>query len=446
MRKFLLIFFLFTFLLQARGIFANAGVTISEVAWMGSLPKAGETNSQAANNEWLELANSSASLISLDGWTLAAEDGIPNIALSGSISASGFFLLERTNDDTVQGIAANQIYTGALEDGGERLFLKDASSAIIDEVNASSSWPAGDKNTKETMQRSGASWITASPTPRNSSSAITAPNVSTPPSFPSVASVATPSPPPPVMKVFAGEDRTAVAGGEIEFFGEAYDKYDEPFEKARFWWNFGDGDTKEGRIVSHIFQIPGKYVVGLHVSSGTLASSDYLEVLVLPNQISIADVISGEEGFIKLRNPAKAVFDIGSWVIKDSAGNSFIIPSKTKIGAGSEIAFLNRATGLLKYGPASRVAVFYPNLTEAFNWDGDAVRNNAVTVNVKANLSAAEVSKEESEVVEAKDEPASFAQVSAAGSSIGGKFMFLAAAVLSVAAAAGFLLLKKFVR
>ena len=44
-----------------------------------------------------------------------------NISLEGTISAHGFFLLERTDDATVANIDADQIYAGGLNNNGENL-------------------------------------------------------------------------------------------------------------------------------------------------------------------------------------------------------------------------------------------------------------------------------------------------------------------------------------
>ena len=52
--------------------------------------------------------------IDLTGWTINAVDGTPSIALSGTITAGGYYLLERTDDTTISDITADLIYTGAL--------------------------------------------------------------------------------------------------------------------------------------------------------------------------------------------------------------------------------------------------------------------------------------------------------------------------------------------
>ena len=76
-------------------------VVLNEIAWMGTLT--------SANDEWIELFNDTGGDVNLAGWTLAATDGTPSIALSGTIPAGGYFLLERTDDSTVPSVAADQI-------------------------------------------------------------------------------------------------------------------------------------------------------------------------------------------------------------------------------------------------------------------------------------------------------------------------------------------------
>ena len=120
-------------------------VVINEIAWMGT--------QASSNDEWLELYNTTNTKIGLSGWTLCSLDGSPEIKLSGSIGAKDYFLLERTDETTVSDIAANLIYTGALSNSGEHLRLADASGKLIDEVDCSSGWFAGNNESKASMER-----------------------------------------------------------------------------------------------------------------------------------------------------------------------------------------------------------------------------------------------------------------------------------------------------
>ncbi|WP_408009726.1 phospholipase D-like domain-containing protein [Pseudalkalibacillus sp. A8] len=136
-------------------------VVINEVAWMGT--------TENYHDEWIELYNPTMNDISLDGWTLDAVDGTPSISLSGTIPANGYYLLERTDDDTVPDVEADLIYSGALSNSDEGLELKDNSGVSVDSVDE---WYAGDNNTKATMERVDASesgtiasnWTTATAT------------------------------------------------------------------------------------------------------------------------------------------------------------------------------------------------------------------------------------------------------------------------------------------
>ena len=90
-------------------------VVINEVAWSGTISN--------TNAEWIELKNNTTSTIDLNGWRLSSSDGSPNLILTGTLAANGYYLLERTSDATVSDVPADQIYTGALVDGGERLHV-----------------------------------------------------------------------------------------------------------------------------------------------------------------------------------------------------------------------------------------------------------------------------------------------------------------------------------
>lgn len=149
------------------GIFSDAaeqGLIISEIAWMGT--------SVSSNDEWLELENLSDKEVSLEGWTLVARDGTPSIKLSGKVEAGGLYLLERTDDETVVSETADLIYSGILSNDGEILELRDESGFVVDAIDASEEWSAGDNAAKKTMERFGLKWqnscaVGGSPRARN---------------------------------------------------------------------------------------------------------------------------------------------------------------------------------------------------------------------------------------------------------------------------------------
>jgi len=148
----MLFLFLFVIIfLPSTALAVSLDVIFNELAWMGT--------TASANNEWIELYNDTDLNIDISDWKIVANDNIPNITLNGIIPGRGFYLLERTDDEAVPEIAANQIYTGALENGGENLRLINKEGILVDEIKAAEAWPAGDNSTKQTMERTGqGSW------------------------------------------------------------------------------------------------------------------------------------------------------------------------------------------------------------------------------------------------------------------------------------------------
>lgn len=144
------------FFLPTGAIAFPADVVFNELAWMG------RSQPYSSNDEWIELHNNADSDIDLNGWRIVSDDNTPNIVLSGIVSGQGFYLLERTNDQTIPEIIASQIYTGALENSGENLKLIDKNGVLIDEIRIDGSWPAGDSSSKQTMERTSlGAWVTS---------------------------------------------------------------------------------------------------------------------------------------------------------------------------------------------------------------------------------------------------------------------------------------------
>ena len=124
----------------------SGSIVVNEIAWAGT---------QASSyDEWIELFNPSSQSFDFAGWILKADDGSPNIALEGIISAGNYFLLERSDEDTISDIAADQIYTGTLSNTGETLRLYGPSGEVIDTANIEGGeWPAGDAALRASMER-----------------------------------------------------------------------------------------------------------------------------------------------------------------------------------------------------------------------------------------------------------------------------------------------------
>ncbi|MBI1956866.1 MAG: PKD domain-containing protein [Candidatus Niyogibacteria bacterium] len=315
------------FVLMAVPALVSAAVRINEVAWMGT--------ANSASDEWVEPYSDSAE--NLSGWALGTADGGMNVALSGAIGAGGYFLIERTDDSTVPNISADLIaaFGNGLSNDGEILFLKNVSGAEIDRVDASGGWPAGDKTTKETMQRLGSNWLTAAGTPKTANAGgnehgedVQSPNT------PSAVSM--PPDNAPRMSVDAGDDRAVVVGASIRFDGILYDGAGSPVAGADFLWSFGDGATARGASVFHSYRFPGDYTVFLSVAFGATSMTDRLTARVMANSLLISELKPADGGWIEIANTSAYALDISGWGISNGQF-TYSVPAHTEIRTGARL-------------------------------------------------------------------------------------------------------------
>ena len=124
---------------------ALGSVVINEVAWGGT--------AASPNDEWIELYNTADVSVDLAGWVLViGETRVPLGAVGdataevrrATIEPHGYLLLERSDDETVGGVAADLVFKGGVPNSGADLRLLDASGAVADQVLcALTGWPAG---------------------------------------------------------------------------------------------------------------------------------------------------------------------------------------------------------------------------------------------------------------------------------------------------------------
>lgn len=363
------IIFLFPIFLSANFV---SDIIINETAWMGT--------ESSANSEWVELYNNSDQPVDLTNWTLTAADGTPSVVLSGIIPAKGYFILERTSDETLPAVIADQIYTGAFSNSGENLELKNSSGDLIDALNCSSGWFAGDNTTKQTMERKDSSiagndsnnWQSSQNpggTPKEANSQG-APAIeehqstdeesisSTPASTPSVSSNHPP-------KAEAGADVIALVNQEITF--DASKSSDQDNNQLTFLWNFGDGQTSSQAKAAHQYQFPGKYIVNLTASDGKTSSSDSLIATIYSNTIIISEFLPNPEGkdneneWIELYNNSNQATDLSSWQIDTGEKSKpFIFPANTSFAARQYLILTHPTTKLSLNNASGKIRLLYP--------------------------------------------------------------------------------------
>jgi hypothetical protein len=364
-----------------------ADVTVSEIAWMGSV--------ENANAEWIELYNAGEA-IEVTGWQLIASDGQPTIVLEGTLPGGAYALLERTSDDTVPTVTAHQVYTGAMGNTGEVFELKDAHGATIDRVDGGTDWAlGGDNATKLTLQRNGAGWVTAVPTPgrvnaesddqayseqkasddagggsgaedgaiKKSESTNTEKKTKAPPSS---------QPLNPALTIAIGNDRTSVAGVPVTFTADARKEGGVPLDLPAIVWNFGDGVIADGQKVSHTYLYPGEYVVQARgtrsVARTPLRAEDTLRIRIAPLALLVSHA---DADSIEIINDSEYDVDLSRFALV--AGKQYFrIPQGTTLLKDARIRFSSKVTKLRVTDPHA-VGIFTPGNVLASRYRVDEI-------------------------------------------------------------------------
>lgn len=306
----------------------NYNAFLNEIAWMGT--------AEGASDEWIELKPNGSQPVDLRGWQIVT-DGTMRIAFTkGAIPGGGFYLLERTDDNTLPGVLADTIYTGSLSNMGERLRIFDDTCELVDEIDARSGWPGGENDSKKTLERNvyDPGWHTSAspggtPKAKNSSPVAVQANVQlvAPPS-----ENISPSPPPPEppqeptsTTVTATQNSPRVIINEIFYDAEESDTGKEFVELYNAGesdadlqdWSLLNGSTSLAKIGSktedaHLIKSKSFFLIGLNGYTGTPVA-DVKRSASLPNTSAM----------IVLKDASGAEADSVSYSNSVSAGQSF---------------------------------------------------------------------------------------------------------------------------
>lgn len=167
----------------------------------------------------------------------------------------------------------------------------------------------------------------------------------------------------PVLRIFAGTNRTVSSGADTTFTAIVYDSKGNKRDEALVRWSFGDGMQRTGASVLHAYYDPGEYaaVVRATTPDGGNARS---EMIITVKSAGIRIVSVSPRG-ITLANDDSRTLDLSLWRLA-MGGREFKIPVDTQILAGRTILFPSRVIDLpitdsasLLY-PSGEVASLYP--------------------------------------------------------------------------------------
>lgn len=344
---------------------AHADVLIDEIAWMGT--------PESQYGEWIELYNSGSSDVSLSGWKLYEAGGTTLIfSLAKTISSNGYLIIERTTPSAPDPLPTINNEAGSfggsgLSNAGEYLVLKNADGENVQSLDFSSGWPAGDAETKQTMQLVNGVWVTADGTPdsvNNGSPNVPDTNTNTSDGTENTQSstvatstesttnvlVASPSIP---KKITAHINvKTPVfAGIATPITFSVTGLSDEPLTTGRFMWNMGDGTFKNevnsAEPFEYSYEYPGQYVIVLdyyrnqYVEPQTPDASARVVVTVVSSTIAISNVLP--DGSVEISNTGGYEMDLSKWLLQ-SGDMSFAIHKNTIILPGKKIIFSSHIT------------------------------------------------------------------------------------------------------
>lgn len=350
--------------------FVFANISITEIMYD---PK--DTDA-SAGGEWIEIYNDGSAPLDLTTWLFFEADTNHGITADGTslVPPGGYAVISRdlTAFKNFFTEFSGLLFKASFSlNDGEKLAVKSDKEAIpSDEVTYTSEW--GAKNDGNSLQKINGVWTATSPTPgisapTGSSGGASAPtsgssqlsNSTTEQSSGSSATVQT-------IWADAGSDRTAIVGAGTIFEGKAFGTDKKPLDGARYFWNFGDGLTGEGRKVMHTYKTPGDYIVYLDVSNGSLSAGDKILVKAAPADVSISALGYGEKSFVAVSNGETAELDISYWQIKSSSG-VFVVPKNTIIIPGNKIIFSKDALGF-EISESDEIFLIYPNGSLAYRF------------------------------------------------------------------------------
>ena len=375
---------------------AYAAVIFNEVMYY---PSDGDT-------DWVEIYNDGSDDVlvktsgAADAWRISTTDSASpakyNLANPDFTIASGEYVILAVDKATF--LSKHLSYTGNVVDitaggfsnAGGRLQLYDNTGISISSVPYG---PAnGAENDGNSLQLISNAWVAGTPTPgRANSSFPPADNGEEEPVPPAGGSGGGSSPTPtsssptpapkkveePKIKVKITTDPVAFIATPFNITGQAYGLRGEELYYGKYFWNFGDGDSKdtgERKPFAHTYFYAGEYPVTLEYYinpySAVADATTKIIIKTIPLTVSISKVGDEKDFFIELSNNTDYEIDMSKWTIT-SSNKIFTLPKNTIIGAKKKIILPPSVTRFdfsdkesLKLAMASGQFVYAFNSTE----------------------------------------------------------------------------------
>jgi hypothetical protein len=381
-------FFIFVFCFKISSVYA--AVVINEVQIGGA----------SGSDEFIELYNSGNTDVDLTSWFLKKKTSsgaeyslVATNRLEGkTISAGGYFLLGNEGGYTGS-TQLDATWASSNTIASNNQVVLYSLSDLVDSVSI------GSVENGKSYQKFDSGWSVANPTPKaqnqqdsnngsggsgnnseddsNDSGANNSGNNNSNSSSGSSSEKSKPKII-PTYKVKMLVADVAFAGQQVEFGLDV--KYgDKTYAVGKYFWNFGDGESKEliggFEKFTHTFYYPGEYNVSLEYfarKDGALADITVEKIIkVVPLDIYISDVGDQKDFFVELTNESDNKINISNWVL--SSGNkNFVIPKNTFIAANNFLTISGRTSGFV-FGDEKYLKLIMPTGEVAFDFNSKSV-------------------------------------------------------------------------
>lgn len=363
------IFFFITIFFLSKFNFVFADVVINEVQLLPT------------ESRFIELYNTGDSAVDLTNWLMqrktATSETFGSLVSSPNfqgktIDAHGYFLISRQqltgSDIVVENLTLTESNTIQIKISG--------ASGIIDKIGWGSSadcinpCPANPALGKSLVRTQSGSWTTDSPTPKAANQNIAAPDSSFEPNKEDVGVDAGSVSPgigenssrnasenknkiieTPKIKTQITAKNVVFANTPVLFQADTLGYSKEPLYYGKYYWNFGDGDSKEAQAsnsekISHTYFYPGDYAVSLEYYANQYSdipdASDKISIKVVEAGVSISKVGEVQDFFVELTNNTNYDADISNWILSGkerifSFPKNTILNSKKKITISSSL-------------------------------------------------------------------------------------------------------------
>src|SRR3989344_6808831 len=236
----------------------------------------------------------------------------------------------------------------------------DKTAPIFSVTYDSSQGASGDG---ESLQFLGGSWVPASPTPgaENQPSSSSASAYETPVipedegTTPSSSNVTQSQKEKPAtkqeIKVKIAVEDFSFSGIPLSFNATAYGYSGEELYSGKYFWNFGDGSSKEVKDnaqFTHTYFYPGDYTISLSYYLNPLSQTpdavSKIKIKVDPMELSISNVGDAGDFFIEISNKSTHDMDLSGWSLV-SGSKTFSLPRDTSVLAKNKIILSPQITG-----------------------------------------------------------------------------------------------------